>query len=253
MNKTPKISLKNVSFAYGQDNKILNEISLEIQTGNRVCFLGGNGSGKTTLLKIIAGLLDHTSGQVMLDGKPMSEAKKSEVCYVFQEAEFQIVASTVEEDVAFGAENLCLPTEEIEERVATSLDAVGLTHKRCSDVECLSGGQKSCLVLAGMLAMKPSVILLDDATCHLDSKGRERLEEVLQRLKAEGKTIISAEYSLDKIENCDRVFVLQGGAIVAEKTQEEIKAMTDSELAELGFFRKSNLLCDELQGEVPWR
>ena len=242
MEQTPKISLQNISFSYSKDNKTLNEISLDIFSGERVCLLGANGSGKTTLLKIIAGLLSQTSGDALLDGRPVMEARKGEVCYVFQDAEFQIVASTVEEDVAFGAENLALPQEEIERRVCDSLEAVKLSHKRYADVECLSGGQKSCLVIADALAMKPSVLLLDDATSHLDKSGQERIGELLQRLHDGGTTIISAEYSLNKIKKCDKVFVLKDGKIVMQKTPEEIFAMTDIELAELGFLRMDNLI-----------
>lgn len=241
MEQTVKISLKNISFDYPDGAKILNEISLNIYAGERVYLLGANASGKSTLLKIMAGLLSQTGGEVLFEGKSLEQARKGEICYVFQDAEYQIVASTVEADVAFGAENLALPREEIEKRVSDSLEAVELSHKRFSDVECLSGGQKSCLVIADALAMKPSVLLLDDAPGHLDKTGQEKMEQLLQKLKAKGVTIISAEYSLNKIKNCDRVFVLKDGRIVAEKTPNEIFAMTDFELAELGFLRMENL------------
>ena len=115
-------------------------------------------------------------------------------------------------------------------------------QKRYADVECLSGGQKSCLVIADALAMKPSVLLLDDATSHLDKSGQERIGELLQRLHDGGTTIISAEYSLNKIKKCDKVFVLKDGKIVMQKKPEEIFAMTDIELAELGFLRMENLI-----------
>ncbi|MDO4219468.1 MAG: energy-coupling factor ABC transporter ATP-binding protein [Synergistaceae bacterium] len=240
MELMPKISVQNVSFNYSEDIKILNEISLNIFAGDRVCLLGTNASGKSTLLKIMAGLLSPTNGQVLFEGYPVNKVRKGEICYVFQDAEYQIVASTVEADVAFGAENLALPQEEIEKRVTDSLSVVNLLHKRYADVECLSGGQKACLVLADALVMQPSVLLLDNVTEHLDKYGQEMVEQLLQKFNAKGVTIVSAEHSLGKIRNCDRVFILKNGSIVAEKMPDEIFEMTDLELAKLGFLQIEN-------------
>ena len=209
--------LREVGYTYpGAKTPALAGISLRIAPGAWVALLGSNGSGKSTLARIFNALLVPTQGSSLVCGWDTGKeehhaAVRREVCMVFQNPENQIVAATVEEDVAFGPENLGLPSEEIVSRVRWALEVVGLTALGRQPVYALSGGQKQRLAVAGALALRPRCLVLDEATSMLDPQGRADLASVLRELHAEGMTLVSITHRLEEILDCDEVHVLHRG------------------------------------------
>jgi len=206
---------------------ILRGISLTIDEGEFIAIVGKNGSGKTTLIKHINGLLFPTHGRVLVDGLdtrlPENRARlQSLVGMVFQNPADQIVASTVEEDVAFGLENLNLPTSEIRERVAQQLAAAGLTHEAARPPHLLSGGQVQKVALAGVLARHPCVILFDEPTSMLDPQTRQSFLRRLEQLHRDGLTIIYVTHHMEEIVNADKVVLLHNGLAAHMGSPEEI-------------------------------
>lgn len=189
--------------------------------------MGANGSGKSTVARMCNALLIPTQGDCSVFGLDTRDpanlfAIRSKVGLVFQNPDNQIVASVVEEDVAFGPENLGLPPEEIESRVREALLTVGLWERRRSATYALSGGQKQRLALAGALAMNPSLLVLDEATAMIDPLGRREFVDTLVRLRSAGKTILQITHRLEEIVGADRVVVLKGGTKVFEGTPLEL-------------------------------
>jgi energy-coupling factor transport system ATP-binding protein len=206
---------------------ILRSISLTIEEGDFVAIVGKNGSGKTTLIKHINGLLFPTQGRVQVDGLdthlPENRARlQSLVGMVFQNPADQIVASTVEEDVAFGLENLNIPTEVIRSRVAEQLSAAGLTLDAARPPHLLSGGQIQKVALAGVLARQPRVILFDEPTSMLDPQTRQSFLKRLEQLHQDGLTIIYVTHHMEEIVNADKVVILFDGQIAHEGSPQEI-------------------------------
>jgi len=201
----------------------LRDVSLTINTGEYVAIVGTNGSGKTTLARHLNGILEPTSGAVTIDGltttagDSIAEIRRS-VAMVFQSPDDQIVATVVEEDVAFGPENEGLAPEEIEVRVHDSLVAVGMWQHRDRPTDQLSEGQKQRVALAGALAVKPRVLVLDEATSMLDPAGSRAILEILDRMHAEGLTIITITHKMDEAARAGRVVVMHEGGIVADDT-----------------------------------
>ena len=199
-----------------------------------------NGSGKSTLSKLLNGLFLPTnkSGKVIVDGintKEVDEGKKGDngftvfdvrkkVGIVFQNPDNQTVATLVEDDVAFGPENVGLSREEIIERVDSALEGVGMTEYRSRAVSKLSGGQKQRVAIAGVLAMKPDVIVFDESTAMLDPMGRREIMSIAKELNRQGITIIMITHNMDEAALCDRIIVLQKGEIVADGTPKEVFA-----------------------------
>ena len=209
--------LREVGYTYpGAETPALSGVSLQISPGSWVALLGSNGSGKSTLARILNALLVPTQGSSLVCGWDTKQqehhhAIRREVCMVFQNPENQIVAATVEEDVAFGPENLGLPSEEIGARVRWALEAVGLATMGRQPVYALSGGQKQRLAVAGALALRPRCLVLDEATSMLDPQGRGDLFAVLRGLHAEGMTLVSITHRLEEILDCEDVHVLDRG------------------------------------------
>lgn len=225
------IKLENVSFLYEgetQPRKIIDGLNLSIERGSFTVILGHNGSGKSTLAKLCNGLLKPTEGQVTVDGiDTMDEAQeldvKRRVGMVFQNPDNQLVASVVEEDVAFGPENLGVEPLEIRKRVDEALKAVDMYEFRESAPHHLSGGQKQRIAIAGVLAMKPECIVLDEPTAMLDPKGRaEILETVLKLNREQGITVVLITHFMEEAEQADRVLVLSGGKIIADGTPQNV-------------------------------
>lgn len=225
------IELKNVSFSYEgetQERKIIDGLNLSIERGSFTVILGHNGSGKSTLAKLCNGLLKPTEGQVTVDGiDTADEAQeldvKRRVGMVFQNPDNQLVASVVEEDVAFGPENLGVEPSEICARVDEALKTVDMYEFRESAPHHLSGGQKQRIAIAGILAMSPECIVLDEPTAMLDPKGRaEILETVLKLNRERGMTVVLITHFMEEAEQADRVLVLQNGKIVADGTPQNV-------------------------------
>jgi energy-coupling factor transport system ATP-binding protein len=205
----------------GSELPAISGIDLEIKRGEWIAVLGSNGSGKSTLAKHLNALLVPSQGDCFVNGlntrkdEGRKEARKS-VSMVFQNPENQIIAAVVEEDVAFGPENMGLPPEEIKERVQWALEISGLVDKARKPVYALSGGQKQRLAVAGAIAQKPPCMVMDEATTMLDPRGREDLMKVLSVLHSGGMTLVSITHRLEEILECDRCMVLSGGRSVWE-------------------------------------
>ena len=226
------IELKNVVFDYTDENdlpvSVLDEISLSIKRGSFTAVLGHNGSGKSTMAKLLNGLNRPSSGTVTVNGMDTADEKhefevRKTVGLVFQNPDNQIVASIVEEDVAFGPENLGVEPKEIRNRVDEALKSVGMYEYRTHAPFKLSGGQKQRIAIAGILAMQPECIVLDEPTAMLDPKGRSEVMETVQRLNREkGMTIVLITHYMDEAALADRVVVMDGGKVILDGTPMEV-------------------------------
>lgn len=225
------IEIKNVTYEYTEDEKTavaLNNVSLNIERGSFTVILGHNGSGKSTLAKMLNGLNKPTYGDVFVDGINTKDEEteleiKRCVGMVFQNPDNQLVASIVEEDVAFGPENLGIKPEEIRKRVDDALKAVGMYEFRKSTPHRLSGGQKQRIAIAGIIAMEPKCLVLDEPTAMLDPKGRaEIIETILKLNKEKGITVILITHYMEEAEKADRVIVMNDGEVLSDGAPEEI-------------------------------
>jgi len=216
----PLLSIEGLSYTYeGAPRPALEDISLALEPGDYLAVVGSNGSGKSTLLRLMDGLLRPGSGRVLVDGADSSEgsaarAVRSALALVFQSPQDQLVASVVEEDVAFGPENLGLPRDEIGRRVESALAAVGLSGERRSPVRSLSAGQQQRLALAGALAMEPRCIAFDEATSMLDPHARAEVLDLLDGLSARGAALVHATHDMAEAARAGRVIALEEGRIV---------------------------------------
>ena len=229
----------NVYFSYddteedgGTLQTVLNGVSLKINKGEYVAIIGHNGSGKSTLAKLFNLILDPTEGKIYYLGKDFSceeltdddvyELRRN-VGMVFQNPDNQIVATVVEEDVAFGPENLGVPTEEIHERVRVALETVGMSEYAKKEPASLSGGQKQRVAIAGILAMHPSCIIMDEATAMLDPIGRRDVIETVERLnREENMTVVTITHYMSEAARADRVVVIDDGNIILDGTPREV-------------------------------
>ena len=225
------ISVRNVTYEYKEEETVyaaVKDLSLEIERGSFTVILGHNGSGKSTLAKMLNGLNRPTSGDVLVDGiNTKDEATeievKRKVGMVFQNPDNQIIASIVEEDVAFGPENLGLEPSEIRRRVDNALKAVDMYDFRESTPHRLSGGQKQRIAIAGIMAMEPECLVLDEPTAMLDPKGRAEIISTLHRLNSEkGITIVLITHYMEEAENADREIVMNDGKIIADNVPKVI-------------------------------
>ena len=234
------IELKDVSFSYPPGAAAaLSGLSLSLEAGSFVAVMGANGSGKSTFAKLLNALEKPSSGSVLINGLPTSDSSsvaqiRRTVGLVFQNPDNQIIGSTVEEDVAFGPENLGLEPLQIGERVDSALKAVGLCGLEEENPSFLSGGQKQLLAVAGVLAMDVSCIVLDEATSMLDSRGRARLISVLKRLNEEKNlAVILITHDPDEAALADRIIVLDRGRLALEGEPKKVLSCVDR-LRELG-------------------
>lgn len=226
----PLIRLEWVSFCYdvaGQPIPALRDVSLLVEAGQYVALIGANGSGKSTLARHLNALLLPDEGQVWIDGWNTRDQRhrwevRRTVGMVFQNPDSQIVATVVEEDVAFGPENLGLPREEIRDRVEDALARVGLASERKRNPHFLSGGQKQLLALAGVLALNPQCIVLDEATALLDPVGRAAVLSVLESLHVRGTTIVLITHQMDEAVQADRVVVLETGRVAMDASPRQV-------------------------------
>lgn len=223
------IEIQNVSYAYEDAAaKALNNVSLTINDGEFVAVVGHNGSGKSTLAKHLNALLLPTEGKVLVDGMDTADEAdtlsiRQRVGMVFQNPDNQLVTTIVEEDVAFGPENIGVPGNEIRTRVDRALAAVGMEKYAHSAPNMLSGGQKQRIAIAGMLAMQPKVLVLDEATAMLDPKGRRDIIDLVTKLHREnGITVVMITQYMEEVIGADRVAVMSGGELILKGTPKEV-------------------------------
>ena len=247
------ISLEGAEFRYPNASRsTLRGVDLEIRAGEWVAVLGSNGSGKSTLMKLFNALLAPTQGLCFVDGLDTRESAnaeliRSKVAMVFQNPEDQIVAAVVEEDTAFGPENLGLSAEDIRERVKTALTATGLWERRKRQVSSLSGGQKQRLALAGALAVRPGCLLLDEAMSMLDPQARREFTRLIRSERERGLTIVQVTHRLDEIIGADRVVILEDGRVGWSGGSDEFLSQSAAKLRAMNFHKpKISILRDEL-------
>lgn len=229
----PIIRVSDVSFTYDGETLALSGASALIERGEFVCILGGNGSGKSTLAKHLNALLVPDKGRVEVCGMDTSArqhtyAIRQSAGMVFQNPDDQLVASIVEDDVAFGPENLGVPTAELRERVAQRLQDVGLSGFEKHETHALSGGQKQRVAIAGALAMNPEILILDEASAMLDPRGRKGLMRVVRSLNDQGMTVVMITHFMEEAALADRVIVLDGGKVARVGTPEEVLIDVDA-------------------------
>ena len=229
------VKFENVKFAYREDEEdfAVNGVTLSIGEGEFVAVLGRNGSGKSTLAKMINALLVPTEGRAEVFGLDTADSKntfeiRKSAGMVFQNPDNQTVASIVEDDVAFGPENIGVPREEIGRRIEFALNAVGMQAFRDATPSRLSGGQKQRIAIAGVLAVMPKIMILDESTAMLDPKGRREVMDVIKKLNKErGMTVILITHFMDEALEADRAIVMHRGEVVMDGTPEEIFSRSD--------------------------
>ena len=233
----PLIKLEGVSFKYPnteleENNFAVNNVSFEVEKGEFVAILGHNGSGKSTTAKLINLILLADSGKIFVDGKDVTDESltdddvfevRKKVGMVFQNPDNQIVATVVEEDVAFGPENLGLPPKEIRKRVDEALEIVNMKEYARHAPHKLSGGQKQRIAIAGTIAMKPECIIFDESTAMLDPQGRKEVMNTIKRLnREEGMTILLITHYMNEAVEADKVIVMKNGSVYLEGTPNQV-------------------------------
>lgn len=223
------VETKNVTYRYPDDTKALDNIKFTACKGKIIALLGPNGAGKSTLFLHFNGILKPTSGTVKIDGKPLNYNKKGlrelrqEIGIVFQNPDDQLFAPTVQEDVAFGPLNMDLPKEEVNQRVKNALKRVGMEGFEEKPPHHLSGGQKKRVAIAGILAMRPHIMVLDEPTSGLDPKGASQIMKLLYELNRDGITIIISTHDVDLVPiYAYKVYIISKGNIIKEGSPQEV-------------------------------
>ncbi len=233
----PFIKVEDLSFSYEDDNyniPALHSVNLSINVGEYVAVIGRNGSGKSTFAKLLNMILEPTGGRIIIDGKDITDKETDEselfdirrrVGMVFQKPDNQLVATIVEDDVAFGPENLGLPSNEIRRRVDEALLTVGMEKFSRHEPARLSGGQKQRIAIAGIIAMMPECVIFDESTAMLDPVGRRDVINMMEKLNREmGITVITITHYMNEAVRADRVIVFSDGQVIADGTPSEIYA-----------------------------
>ena len=227
------IEIKNVSYAYNENQNAVEDISFNIEKGDYVTIIGHNGSGKSTLAKLIAGLLPVKEGEILIDGVKVDEDHiagiREKLGIVFQNPDNQFIGSTVRDDIAFGMENKLVPTEEMEPIIREYAEKVGLSTYLDYEPQNLSGGQKQRVAIAGILAMKPSILIFDEATAMLDPKGKKEIKKLMYDLAAAGDdiTILSITHDIEEVLQSDDCVVLNKGKLFMHDKPEKVFAKAD--------------------------
>ena len=229
------LSIKNLSYTYPDGTHALTNVNMEILKGQKVAIMGPNGAGKSTLFSHFNGLTEPTSGYLELDGKKMEYDKKTlleirqKVGIVFQDPNDQLFAPTVKEDVAFGPMNLGLSYEKVEERVDEALELVGMKKFKDKTPHHLSGGQQKRVAIAGIIAMRPEIMILDEPTAGLDPQGVDQVLTILNNLNKEGMTIVISSHDIEMVNGfAEKIFVIYEGEVLANGDRHEI--FSDKEL-----------------------
>ncbi|MEN1968964.1 energy-coupling factor ABC transporter ATP-binding protein [Lentibacillus sp. N15] len=239
MQRQKMIEFNHVSFRYDEDQPwVLKNCSFAVYENESLAIIGHNGSGKSTIAKLMNGLLFPQEGEIIIRGRPVNEETiwdvRKDVGMVFQNPDNQFVGTTVQDDVAFGMENRSVPRKEMEKRVDKSLTAVGMQDYRLTEPHRLSGGQKQRVAIAGVLAVSPNVLILDEATAMLDPKGRLEIMNTVSDVKQKNKlSLITITHDLQEVVQADRVIVMNNGEIWDEATPRMIFSKKDA-LREIG-------------------
>lgn len=222
------IEIKKLYFKYSEEERfVVSDLDMTVEKGSFVAVVGRNASGKSTLAKLINGLLTPLSGEITVCGLNVGDKDnafeiRKRCGIVFQNPDNQTVATIVEDDVAFGPENIGAPREEIAERIEFALRSTGTEDFRDRQTSRLSGGQKQRVAIAGVLALRPEILILDESTSMLDPRGRDEVMGVVKKLNEEGMTVIVITHYMDEVAFCDKVFVMHGGKILKSGTPKEI-------------------------------
>ena len=228
------IEIKDLAFRYQKDQEHydVNHISFHVKHGEWLSIVGHNGSGKSTTVRLIDGLLEAESGEIWIDGKLLTSENvwemRRKIGMVFQNPDNQFVGATVEDDVAFGLENQGLPLDQMKKRVAESLALVGMEEFSKKEPARLSGGQKQRVAIAGVVALRPDILILEESTSMLDPEGRLELIKIVQEIRKDHKmTVISITHDLEEVALSDRVLVMKKGAIESTSSPRELFSRPD--------------------------
>ena len=228
------IDVKNLSFCYKESQEYydVKDITFHVKRGEWLSIVGHNGSGKSTTVRLIDGLLEAESGEIVIDGQRLTEENiwniRRQIGMVFQNPDNQFVGATVEDDVAFGLENQGLSRQEMKKRVEEALDLVGMLDFKKREPARLSGGQKQRVAIAGVVALRPAILILDEATSMLDPEGRRELIETVKGIRKDyDMTIISITHDLEEVAMSDRVLVMKKGEIESTSSPRELFSRND--------------------------
>ncbi len=228
------IDVKNLSFRYkeNQEHYDVKDITFHVKRGEWLSIVGHNGSGKSTTIRLIDGLLEAESGEIVIDGQRLTEENiwniRRQIGMVFQNPDNQFVGATVEDDVAFGLENQGLSRQEMKKRVEEALDLVGMLDFKKREPARLSGGQKQRVAIAGVVALRPAILILDEATSMLDPEGRRELIETVKGIRKDyDMTVISITHDLEEVAMSDRVLVMKKGEIESTSSPRELFSRND--------------------------
>ena len=228
------IDVKNLSFRYKESQEYydVKDITFHVKRGEWLSIVGHNGSGKSTTVRLIDGLLEAESGEIVIDGQRLTEENvwniRRQIGMVFQNPDNQFVGATVEDDVAFGLENQGLSRQEMKKRVEEALDLVGMLDFKKREPARLSGGQKQRVAIAGVVALRPAILILDEATSMLDPEGRRELIETVKGIRKDyDMTVISITHDLEEVAMSDRVLVMKKGSIESTSSPSELFSRND--------------------------
>ena len=228
------IDVKNLSFRYKESQEYydVKDITFHVKRGEWLSIVGHNGSGKSTTVRLIDGLLEAESGEIVIDGQRLTEENvwniRRQIGMVFQNPDNQFVGATVEDDVAFGLENQGLSRQEMRKRVEEALDLVGMLDFKKREPARLSGGQKQRVAIAGVVALRPAILILDEATSMLDPEGRRELIETVKEIRKDyDMTVISITHDLEEVAMSDRVLVMKKGEIESTSSPRELFSRND--------------------------
>ena len=223
------LNVKNLNFSYEEGVPVIRDVNFSVGEGTYTTIIGHNGSGKSTIARLIAGLLEKESGEIVIDGMELNmknlNAIRNRVGIVFQNPDNQFIGSTVRDDIAFGLENHCVPQSEMDDIINTYAAKVGMTKYLDHEPTKLSGGQKQRVAIAGVLAMKPKILIFDEATSMLDPQGKEEIKRVIHELHDDAHmTILSITHDIDEVAGSDYVIAMNAGKVAMTGTPVEIFA-----------------------------